>query len=214
MKKSILLFDLDGTLTDSAPGITNSAAYALRSFGIEVNPAGLRKFVGPPLFESFEKYYGFSSEEAKRAVTKYREYFADRGIFENEPYAGIKEMLQQFVDAGKHLLVATSKPVTFAEQILEHFSLASYFEGIFGSELNGTRTDKAEVIAYALEQSGIADKQQAVMIGDREYDILGARANGLDCIGVLYGYGSKEELEAAGATLLARTPQDLVRLLL
>ncbi len=214
MQKQVLLFDLDGTLTDSAPGIIHSAIYALKEFGIHADPTDLKKFIGPPLSQSFEEFYGFSKKQAAEAVTKYREYFSEKGIFENEPYPAIEEVLRQLRAAGKHLLVATSKPEVFAKRILEHFSLSGYFEGITGSELDGTRTDKAEVIACALEKSGILDKQEVVMIGDRKHDILGARKNHLESVGVLYGYGSKEELEQAGASLLVSTPLDLLKILL
>lgn len=214
MKKEILLFDLDGTLTDSAPGIIHSVSYALRSFGINSDAGDLRKFIGPPLSWSFEEYYGFSHRDAVRAVGKYREYFADKGIFENAVYPGIENMLGQFQSAGKRLFVATSKPEVFARRILDHFSLTSYFEGVTGSELDGTRTDKDEVIACALELSQIGEKAEAVMIGDRKHDVLGAKTNGISCIGVLYGYGSREELEEAGAALFAHTPEELTGLLL
>ena len=213
MQKQILLFDLDGTLTDSAPGIIHSAIYALESFGIHADPADLRKFIGPPLSQSFEEFYGFSKTQATEAVKKYREYFAEKGIFENEPYPGIEAILRQLQQNGKRLLVATSKPEVFAKRILEHFSLSAYFEGITGSELDGTRTDKAEVIAYALQKAGIHEKETAVMIGDRKHDILGAQKNGLESIGVLYGYGSREELELAGATQIVLSPLELLRIL-
>lgn len=214
MQKKILLFDLDGTLTDSAPGIIHSVSYALRCFGIDSDAGELRKFIGPPLSWSFEEFYGFSHHDAILAVAKYREYFADKGIFENAVYPGIENMLRQFQSAGKRLFVATSKPEVFARRILDHFSLTSYFEGVTGSELDGTRTDKSEVIACALGQAQIGKKAEAVMIGDRKHDVFGAKENGISCIGVLYGYGSREELKEAGATLFAHTPEELTGLLL
>ncbi len=158
MQKQVLLFDLDGTLTDSAPGIIHSAVYALESFGIHADPADLRKFIGPPLSQSFEEFYGFSKTQVAEAVKKYREYFAEKGIFENKPYPLIDEVLCRLQQNGKRLLVATSKPEIFAKQILEHFSLSGYFEGITGSELDGTRTDKADVIACALQRAGIQER--------------------------------------------------------
>lgn len=213
MNKQVLLFDLDGTLTDSAPGIIHSAMYALKAFGIDANPEDLRKFIGPPLSESFMEFYGFSSEKAELAVKKYREYFSDRGIFENKPYPQIEKTLISLKTAGKRLLVATSKPEPFAKRILDHFSLSTYFEGITGSELDGTRGSKAEVIACALERAGVSDKQTAVMIGDRKHDILGAQKNNLSSIGVLYGYGSREELEQAGATRIVSSHAELLEIL-
>lgn len=202
--KKYLLFDLDGTLTDSMEGITNSVMYALRYYGIEENDREkLRPFVGPPLKESFMKYYGFDEKKAEEAVWKYREYFEKQGMLENEVYAGIPELLGRLKNAGRKLFVATAKPTVYTKQILAHFDLAKYFEDVQGTTLDGTRTKKDEVIRYVLEVNGITDTKQAVMIGDREHDILGGRACGLDTIGVLYGYGSRQELEAAGAGAIA-----------
>lgn len=211
----IILFDLDGTLTDPGLGITNSAAYALHKFQIEVpDRTSLYKFIGPPLIESFEKYYGFSAEEAQTALHYFREYFSVTGILENEVYPGIKELLQALQSAGKSILLATSKPEEYARRILAHFDLDSYFTYIAGATMDEKRVKKAEVIQYALDFCNITDTSRAVMIGDREHDILGAKAHGLDSIGVLFGYGNREELEAAGATLLAETVADLEHYLL
>ena len=210
----IVLFDLDGTLTDPGVGITNSVAYALKKYGIEVAvKTQLYPFIGPPLSDSFEKYYGFSEEEAKHAVVLYREYFREKGIFENEVYDGIAPMLKQLKNSGKTLIVATSKPEIFARQILEHFQLDGYFRYIAGANLDGTRTKKNKVIEYALETCGIIDRSSVVMIGDRDYDIIGAQKAGLDSVGVLYGYGDRAELEWAKATYIAKTVSDLDRLL-
>lgn len=209
-----ILFDLDGTLTDSGPGITNSVAYALKKYGIEnPDPVVLYKFVGPPLMQSFQKYYGFSEEESRQAVQYYREYYTEKGIFENQVYDGVEELLQKIQKSGRKLVVATAKPEKFAKIVLEHFGLAKYFDLIAGATLGETRTKKAEVIAYALEQGGISDHSKAVMVGDREDDVKGARQNGLACIGVLYGYGSVEELRGAGARYLAETPGDVLKFL-
>lgn len=208
----VILFDLDGTLTESGIGITRSVAYALNKWGItEPDQKKLDRFVGPPLVDSFMEYYGFTPEDARQAVEDYREYYAVRGIFENRVYNGVKELLEALKAAGKTCILATSKPEGYAEQILEHFGLASYFSLVAGATMDEKRTDKASVIAYALEQAGIADRGQVVMVGDREHDILGAEANGLDAIGVLYGYGSREELEAAGAKMIAETAMDLLK---
>ncbi len=211
----MVLFDLDGTLTDPCEGITNSVAYALNKFGIEVeNKAELNKFIGPPLAESFCVFYGFTEEQAEQAVTFYREYFKPKGILENLVYDGIEPMLKALINGGKRLCVATSKPEPFAKQILEHFKLAQYFEYIAGSNLDGTRVKKNEVIEYALEQCGFADRAKAVMVGDREHDVLGAAKCSLDSIGVLFGYGSREELESAGATYIAETVADIENIVL
>ena len=207
-----VLFDLDGTLTDPGIGITNSVRYALERYGIAVaDRRELYCFIGPPLRESFEKYYGFSEKQAREAVACYREYFAQTGLLENKVYDGIESLLQQLRAAGKTLLVATSKPEVFARRILEHFGLDGYFDFIAGATLDETRVRKADVIAYALDSCGVTDLAQAVMVGDREQDVLGARAMGIDCIGVLFGYGSREELEQAGARYLAETVEDIAR---
>ena len=205
-----MLFDLDGTLTDAAPGITNSVKYALSKFGIdETDDNKLRKFLGPPLISSFMEFYGFSKEKAQKAVEYYREYFVPHGIFENEVYSGIPKLLQKLKADGKTLIIATSKPETFAVQIAEHFEIDSYFDLIAGSNLDNTRSKKAQVIEYALETLGILDRAHAVMIGDREHDIKGAKKTGLRSIGVLYGYASPGELENAGADFTANSPEEL-----
>jgi phosphoglycolate phosphatase len=188
---------------------------ALKKYGITVNDRSeLYKFIGPPLWESFERYYGFSEAEAKKAVAYYREYFSVTGMFENTVYDGIDAMLAALENSGKTLIVATSKPEVFAEQILEHFDLAKYFTFIGGSELDGSRVKKDEVIRYALEMGGVTDLSTAVMVGDREHDILGAKKVGIASAGVLFGYGSRGELETAGADFTAETVGDLHKLLL
>ena len=188
----LVLFDLDGTLTDPGVGITNSVAHALKKFGLAVpERAALYKFIGPPLHESFERYYGFSQEQAQTAVAYYREYFREKGIYENFVYDGVEELLKALRGAGRTLAVATSKPEVFAKQILEHFHLDPYFTYVAGANLDGTRTRKDQVIACALRGCGVEAPAAAVMVGDREYDIWGARKQGLDSIGVLYGYGGQ-----------------------
>lgn len=209
-----ILFDLDGTLTDPAEGITNSVAHALKKFGIEnTDRTKLYKFIGPPLLDSFMEYYGFSQEKAQTAIDYYREYFRDTGIYENRVYDGIENMLETLKKSGKEIILATSKPEPFAREILRHFGLDKYFLFAAGSNLDGSRCAKAEVIAYALESAGIADKSEAIMVGDRKHDIIGAQKTGLDSIGVLFGYGSREELEQAGATFIAETVEELTNLL-
>jgi len=214
MDKKYMLFDLDGTLTDPQEGITNSVAYALEQYGIHVEDrSSLNKFIGPPLKDSFMEYYGFTEDRAEEAVWKYREYFNEDGIFENKVYPGIPQMLQHLKDQGKILIVATSKPTVYAKRILERFELSQYFADVQGSEMDGRRTKKEEVISYALEQNQITDNAQAVMIGDREHDIIGAKKCGLDSIGVLFGYGSREEMEGCGAGQIVDTVQMLEDLL-
>ncbi len=211
----LILFDLDGTLTDPGIGITNSVAYALNKYGIEVqDKTELYKFIGPPLIDSFVNYYGFSYEQAQEAVAYYREYYAETGIFENRVYDGIETLLQQLTDAGKRICLATSKPEPFAKMILEHFGLTQYFEYIAGAAMDETRTKKDEVIKYALEQCNLLGGSNVIMIGDREYDIFGAKTQGVDSIGVLFGYGSRAELEAAGATYIAESVEDIAPFIL
>jgi len=208
-----ILFDLDGTLTDPGVGITSSVAYALEKFGIHVeDKRELYKFIGPPLVDSFQQYYGFSPEESRQAAAYYRERFQDIGIFENEVYPGIEELLRRLKESGRTVLVATSKPELFAKRILEHFSLLQYFDFVGGDTMDSTRSNKAAVIAYVLEQAGITDLNETVMVGDRLHDVAGAKKNNLPCIGVLFGYGSEEELKEAGAAYLAGTVEDIWKL--
>lgn len=207
-----ILFDLDGTLTDPGIGITNSVAYALKKFNIEVpERTELYKFIGPPLAYSFVHYCGFTESEAERAIVYYREYFKDTGIFENRLYDGIENMLASLKGDGKKIILATSKPEVFAEKILEHFGIAQYFDFTAGATLDGTLSEKADVIAHALKSCNITDKANTVMVGDRRHDIIGARKNGLDSIGVLYGYGSLEELQNAGATHIISEPAEIIK---
>lgn len=214
-KKEYILFDLDGTLTDPGEGITNSVQYSLKKYGIEVqDKTELYKFIGPPLFESYMKYYGFSKEKATEAVGFYREYFRDIGIFENRVYKGIPELLRKLNSKGKKVILATSKPEEFAKRILKHFNLQNYFYFVAGATMSETRTKKAEVISYILEQLKIKDTQNAVMIGDREMDINGAHALNIEAIGVLYGYGTKEELQNAKADMIAENVKNLESILI
>lgn len=207
-----ILFDLDGTLTDSGPGITNSVAYALKKWDIIENDINiLKKFVGPPLDASFAKYYGFSKEKCVQAIQYYREYYLTKGIYENQVYDGMEDLLKWLRDTGRRAIVATSKPEPSAIHVLEYFHIDSYFDIIAGATMDGSRVEKSDVIRYALDRAGIRDLSGVVMVGDRENDIQGAKANGLDSIGVLYGYGSREELEEAGAMQIAETVEDLRR---
>lgn len=204
------LFDLDGTLTDPGEGITRSVQYALAKFGITVEDRReLYCFIGPPLHESFEVYYGFSRKDAMLAVDYYREYYAIKGIFENLVYEGVPEALAAIKARGVKISLATSKPEGYAKQILEHFALDGYFDAVAGSNMDGTRTKKAEVVERALMLLGNPDVRDCVMIGDREHDVLGGAAHGMDTVGVLFGYGNREELEHAGATHIAATPEEI-----
>ena len=210
MKYKCCLFDLDGTLTDPGLGITNSVMHALRKYGIEVTDRSeLYPFIGPPLTDSFSKYFGFSQEQALQAVDYYREYFRDDGIFENLVYEGIPEMLADLREKGVVIALATSKPFEFSVRILEHFDLYQYFDHIGAATMDGKISKKADVIANLLTELGPADKGSVLMVGDRDQDILGAKENGLASLGVLWGYGPEEELKGAGADYLASSPADV-----
>lgn len=211
---STILFDLDGTLSDSSQGIINSIIYALEKYDVnDYDMPLLRKFLGPPLHESFEKFMGFDKEKSLQAVKLYREYFSSKGLFENEIYGGVSDLLQNLKENGKTLIVATSKPQPFTDRIMEHFDLAKYFDFIAGSNMDTTRSKKAEVIEYALSECNIKDKSKVVMIGDRAEDMIGAQTVGLDSIGVEYGYGTFDELKNAGATYIVKTVGELKDLL-
>jgi len=207
-------FDLDGTLTDPKVGITKSVQYALKSFGINIeDPDDLIKFIGPPLRQSYKEYYDFSPEDIEKAVDKYREYFIPKGIYENTMYIGIDTVLKELSDAGKTLMIATSKPIILAKTVLSHFDLEKYFVYISGSEMDGTRSDKSEVIQYALDQNDITDLSNCIMIGDRKHDINGAKTVGMKSIGVLYGYGDRDEMVEAGADYIVKDVNELSDLL-
>lgn len=208
-----ILFDLDGTLTDSQTGIVNAISYALGHFGVHKEREELMKFIGPPLLESLPEYCGFSMEQSWEAIDKFREYFNVTGWLENAPYPGIEDLLRDLKAAGKQLMVATSKPEVQAVRILEHFQLAPYFDHICGAPAgNEDGARKSAVIRTALGHTNSA--ASVVMVGDRRHDVEGARETGLPCIGVLYGYGGREELEKAGAAFIAEDMAALKRLLL
>lgn len=206
-----IFFDLDGTLTDPGEGITKSVAYALDKFGIHVEDrSSLNKFIGPPLKDSFMAYYGFSEEDAQKAVEYYREYFGVTGLFENRPYDGIYDVLETLKNRGYILAVATSKPEVYTERILEKFSLSGYFDHVAGATLDSSRVKKSDVIAHAVRLAGVTDMKQILMAGDRKHDVEGAKAHGIDCAGVLYGYGSRQELADAGADYILEKPADIL----
>ncbi len=210
-----ILFDLDGTLVDSGLGVTNAVAYTLRKWGKDVpDRAALNRFIGPPLTWSFQTFHGYSPEESERAIQDYREYYSVKGIYEAEVYDGIPELLQALKEAGRMLIVTTSKPELFAQTVLEHLQIAQYFDFIAGATMDEkTRSDKVDVIRYGLAECGVSDLSRTIIVGDREHDIFGAQAAGIDSIGVLFGYGSREELEKAGAVYIAETPADVLRLI-
>ncbi len=209
-----LLFDLDGTLTDPFEGITRSVEYALNAFGIEVEDRRtLAPFIGPPLVESLTERYGFTMEDAVAAVAKYREYFAVKGLYENELFEGIPELLRDCRKAGYKISMATSKPTHYAKIIAEHFDIARYFDAIHGSSLDGSRITKSSVVAEAVRDEGF-DPERALMIGDRRHDVEGARELGIKTVGVLYGYGSLEEHTAAGAAYIVKDLDELRELLI
>ena len=204
-----IFFDLDGTLVDPKTGITRSIQYALHKLGLPSPSADeLTWCIGPPLLGSLKKLLG-SDKLADLALSLYRERFADVGIFENTTYPGIEDALSALAQRGHRLFVATSKPHVYARRIVDHLKMAPYLDHVFGSELDGVRADKTELLAYALETTRVV-RSQATMIGDRGHDMIGARRNAMTAIGVLYGYGSEEELVGAGAQRICATPQNLI----
>ena len=211
MSHKAILFDLDGTLTDSGEGIINCAALALEHFGIPVPcREEMRVFVGPPLHETFIKFGG-PAERANEAVDIYRSRYIPIGKYENTPYPGIRELLERLQAQGHRLYVATSKPEGMSVDILEHFDLAKYFTRICGASMDTSRSSKSAVIAYLLEQCG--NVRDAVMGGDTAFEVTGAAAHGIPTIGVAWGYGNPEDMEKAGAAAIANTPQELFELL-
>lgn len=210
--KNLILFDLDGTLLDSKEGITKSVQYALKKLGVEVSDRReLVRFIGPPLQESFENFY---QVDGLKGIQYYRECFVgQQKMLENEIYPGVVDLLENLKQKKKRLVVATSKPTVYSKTILDHFRLAPYFEEIQGSELDLSLIEKEDVIRVVLEKYSEVLKEKIVMIGDRKHDILGARINKIDNIGVLYGYGSREELQNAGAEKIVETALELESLL-
>ena len=208
-----IFFDLDGTLTDPGEGITNSVAYALKKFGIEPpEREALYPFIGPPLGDSFARFYGMSESECELAVKYYREYYSASGMLENALYEGIPELLEALRARGKKIVLATSKPEVFAEKILVHFGLIKYFDFISGALLDGSRIKKDDVIAHALKSCKLSDKTDLIlMVGDRMHDVIGASAHGIDALGVTFGYGSEEELVNSGAKYIAHSPADILQ---
>ena len=214
MRYQTVLLDLDGTITDSGPGIMGGVRYALEKHGMDVpGDERLRAFIGPPLKEQFRDFCGIADEEAAEMVSSYREYYSERGIFENRVYDGVVPLLKRLKDAGITVAMATSKPEEYAVQIAEHFGIAGYFDFIGGALMDGRRTEKSEVIEYVLASCRAKDRSTVIMVGDRRYDIEGAKKAGLHSLGVLSGYGSREELESAGPDYIAATPEEIGELL-
>ena len=224
MKLKKVFFDLDGTLTDSMPGITKGVQYALKHYGIQVDDLNVLKlFVGPPLSDSFKEYYNFSEKDAEDAIYVFRDYYDVEGWKDNAPFAGVEEMLKSLKDAGLELYVATSKPevqlAALQHNQMEYFYsdvlLTNYFKFIGGASLDEKRVNKDDVIRYVLEENGIGEeeKKSVIMVGDRKHDVEGAKKTGLSVVGVLYGYGIREELQDAGADYLCETPGEVAELL-
>ncbi|MFT8350791.1 HAD-IA family hydrolase [Clostridium saccharoperbutylacetonicum] len=214
-KFEYILFDLDGTITDSGEGITKSVQYALKAFGIEVeNIKELNKFIGPPLKDSFKRFYNFDDEKAELGLRKYREYYADKGIYENSLYDGIVEVLDKLKKNDKKIILATSKPEVYAKEILKYFKIDEYFTFVGGADFEETRVSKGDVIKYALKEAQVFDLSKTIMIGDREHDIIGAKENNIKSIGVLYGYGDVIELTQVRADYIVKNVDELIDIIL
>lgn len=215
MSYQYIMFDLDGTLTNPFIGITSSVAYALESFGIHEDDLNkLTCFIGPPLRESFSTYYGFNQQDTLRAVEKYRERYTKIGLYENEVVEGAVELLKTLRDAGKTIILATSKPLILAEKILKHYDLYKYFDYVDGADMNFQREEKWEVMQHALDENNIHNLAKVVMIGDRKHDIIGSQKVGVDCIGVMVGFGSYEELYEYGANYIVEKLLDVLSIVM
>lgn len=214
MKKyKSILFDLDGTITDSSEGIINSVIYALEKIGVTITDRSiLKKFVGPPLMESYKKYYGFTDKEAELGLKLFREYFAVKGIFENRLFDGMDSLLNDLCNAGYELLLATSKPENFANQVLEYFKINKYFSYVAACSIDEANTTKIDIIRQAMEHTVTKNQSEILMIGDTSFDVNGAKICGIDSIGVLYGTDSAEELK--NATYLAKDIDEIRNILL
>ena len=223
MDKRYVLFDLDGTLTDSFEGIKNALTYCLSKYGITPKPSEFSRVIGPPVVWSLKTFYNIEGEQALEALSFFREYYDNKGCFENRVYDNVEEMLKTLKAHDKKLMIATSKPEPMAIKVIEHFGLSDYFCFISGSmaetendlhysNLKGTtaRSSKEDVIRYALEKNGIRDLEHAVMIGDRRWDIDAAKNIGIDTIGVRYGYADEQELSNAGADIIVDKPMDII----
>ena len=212
MKKyNTIIFDLDGTIIDPSVGIVHSLLYALDKMNTKAKGKDvLLKFIGPPLIDSFKKYFGFDDETAKQAIKHYRAHFKEEGVLACSLYEGVETVIKTLKGKGKRLLVATTKPEIHAIEVLEHFHLEPYFDFVAGSYLDGRRVDKGELIIHALESTGITELDKVMIIGDRKHDTVGAKTAGIDSMGILYGFGHLKELEDAGATYIAPSPGDIL----
>lgn len=209
-----VLFDLDGTISDSSEGITKGIQKALGEMGVVVEDRNdLRKYIGPPLTYSFSTFNGFDAEQCEEVIRRYREYYSSVGLFENVPYEGVEELLVRIRQSGRKIGLATSKPDKFTIRILEKFGLLQYFDVVACASMDEKRDKKHEVVAYALEQFGNPDKSEVVLVGDTRFDAEGAGIVGIDCIGVLYGFGTRAELEANKAKYIAPTVEDIYQFL-
>lgn len=213
--KNIVLFDLDGTITDPAEGITGGVYYALKKFGITPPPKDeLKEFIGPPMVQTFMRVYGVTEEHAVKLLHYYREYYAPKGIFECHLYDGIEDTIKELKRMGKMILLATSKPDVYSSQIMEHFGLLEYLDFLAASTMDEKRVKKGDVIAYGLSECRLDGRRdECVMVGDRSYDIIGAKENGIASVGVTYGYGSREELMSANPDYLADSPEELLKII-
>lgn len=212
MMYGYIFFDLDGTLNDSAQGILNACIYAMKKGGLAVpDRDALFKFIGPPLEDSFQEYYGVSEKRAWELVDEYRDYYLKKGAYENSVYDGVFEMLETLKAQGRRLVIATSKPYEITVDILKHFDLLDYFDYVGAATLDGSIGKKKDVIAHTIKQLGLCDRSDILMIGDRDQDVYGAKENGLDFLGALYGYGGMEELCGAGAKHFVSSVSQIVQ---
>lgn len=215
MQYKTILFDLDGTITDSAEGIIRSVRYALNKLKLPIpDQEGLYSFIGPPLNATFKNMYHLDKQTTELAVKYYREYYQEKGLYENHLYQGILAVLTDLKQAGYSLYIATSKPEIYAKQIVTYFNLDKYFAGIYGASLDGERSKKSDVIRYVLSEAKITQLEETLMIGDRSHDIIGAKENHLASVGVLYGFGDLAELEQAGADYIVATPKEIEKIIM
>ena len=216
MKKyDIIAFDLDGTLTNPERGLIASFVYALGKMGVDYGEKNeLKKFIGPPIYEEWQRCFGFTPEESSKALLIFREFYSVYGWWDNEIYPGVKEMLEKLKNSEKKIILATSKPEIFAKKILELFDISKYFDFIGGAATDKTRDKKSEVLEYSIKSVGVSDKSKVILVGDRVYDSEGAIACGIDSLGVLYGHGSEEEVRSAGFTYIVNNVEDIANLLI
>lgn len=216
MKKyDVIAFDLDGTLTNPERGLIASFVYALGKMGVDYGEKEeLKRFIGPPIYEEWQRVFGFTPEESSEALLIFREYYSVYGWWDNEMYQGVPEMLRALCESGKKIILATSKPEVFARKILDLFDIAKYFDYVGGADTDKTRDKKHEVLAYSMASLGVTDTSRVILVGDRVYDAEGARACGVDSLGVLYGHGSREEIENSGFNYICESVEDIAKTLI